>query len=426
MPGPLRWLFLDMNSFFASCEQQRDPSLRGKPIAVLPTMAETTCVIAASYPAKRFGISVGTSVREARERCPEIIFVPAGPGRYVEVHHAILAALDKHLYVDEVLSVDEVACRLTGHQTQVAEAHKIAHAIKAQIARDVGECLTSSLGLAPNRYLGKVASDMMKPDGLVTILPEELPHRLHTLKLRDLPGIGPRMEKRLRMHGIFTMEQLCALDTLRLRRIWGGVAGARLHAELRGVDLPPRPTETSSLGHQHVLAPAERTPEGGLWHAHKLLMKAAERMRRDGYYAQHLGLQVKLAPRPGQDWKLAGYIEAGLSFHQTQDTGLLLECLHALWAEHMAGYQPMRAPWRVGVLLGGLVPVAAHQLDFFTPARRPELMQAVDRINERFGRYTVTFGQLPTETRKTGMDKIAFGRIPRLDETVPTDKPRTC
>ena len=118
----LRWLVLDLNSFFASCEQQENPELRGKPVIVVPTMAETTCAIAASYPAKAFGIKTGTLVHEARRLCPDVQLVQAHHKLYVEYHHRILAAIDKHIPVEEVMSIDEVACRLDKVQQDPAVA----------------------------------------------------------------------------------------------------------------------------------------------------------------------------------------------------------------------------------------------------------------------------------------------------------------
>jgi len=134
----LRWLVLDLNSFFASCEQQEHPELRGKPVIVVPTMAETTCAIAASYPAKAFGIKTGTLVHEARRLCPDVQLVPAHHKLYVEYHHRILAAIDRHIPVEEVMSIDEVACRLDKVQQDPAVARTLALNISAKsIARSV-------------------------------------------------------------------------------------------------------------------------------------------------------------------------------------------------------------------------------------------------------------------------------------------------
>ena len=112
----LDWLMLDLNAFFASCAQQANPALRGKPVGVVPVKAETTCCIAASYEAKRFGVKTGTMVREARQMCPGIVFVKANPKLFTQYHHAILEAVESCLHIDKVLSIDEVACKLMGRE----------------------------------------------------------------------------------------------------------------------------------------------------------------------------------------------------------------------------------------------------------------------------------------------------------------------
>ena len=129
----LRWLVLDLNSFFASCEQQEAPELRGRPLIVVQTMAETTCAIAASYPAKALGIKTGTLVHEARRLCPDLKLVQANHKLYVEYHHRILRAIDEHIPVEEVMSIDEVACRLDKVQQHAALAQKLAREIKNEI-----------------------------------------------------------------------------------------------------------------------------------------------------------------------------------------------------------------------------------------------------------------------------------------------------
>jgi DNA polymerase IV len=129
----LRWLVLDLNSFFASCEQQEDPNLRGRSVIVVPTLAETTCAIAASYQAKALGIKTGTLVHEARRLCPDVNLVMAHHKLYVEYHHRILTAIDKRIPVEEVMSIDEVACRLDRIQQQPTVAHALARNIKREI-----------------------------------------------------------------------------------------------------------------------------------------------------------------------------------------------------------------------------------------------------------------------------------------------------
>jgi DNA polymerase-4 len=231
----LQWLFLDLNSYFASVEQELRPELRGRPVAVVPVMADTTCAIAASYEAKAFGIRTGTQIGEARRLCPGIVLVEARHEMYVDYHNRIVEAVERCVPVAAVMSIDEMAAHLIGREQPLFAALDLAHRIKASIRENVGSTLRCSIGLAPNRYLAKIASDMDKPDGLSALTPDLLSTALSQLTLRDLPGVGARMEKRLHESGIRTMPQLLALDREQMNKAWGGKAPdrrRRLRSEL--------------------------------------------------------------------------------------------------------------------------------------------------------------------------------------------------
>jgi len=256
----VNWLFLDLNSYFASVEQQEQPKLRGKPIAVVPCMAETTCCIAASYEAKAKGVKTGTLVAEARLICPGIEIVEARQKLYVEYHEAIKAAVETCVPITETVSIDEVACRLMGRSEQpVPVARALAQRVKQAIREQVGDTLRCSIGLAPNRMLAKVASNMQKPDGLTVLTSSGLPHSLYRLKPQDIPGIGGRMNQRLMARGVHTMEQLSALNVEQMRILWGGMAGERVWLWLRGADFTVPKSTHKSVGHQHVLPPKKAT-----------------------------------------------------------------------------------------------------------------------------------------------------------------------
>ena len=229
----------------------------------MQTLAETAVAIAASYAAKAYGIKTGTIVREARRLCPEVIPVKANHRLYSEYHERILAAVDTCLPVEKIMSIDEMACRLMGTERQVEAARALALKVKRALREQVGECLTCSIGIAPNVFLGKVGSDLKKPDGLVVITHDNLPEVLLGLELQDIYGIGKRMEERLHRAGIFTVAELWQASPMRLRRVWGGINGLLFHQMLHGVDIqPPSSRFAKSMGHQHVLEPELRTREG--------------------------------------------------------------------------------------------------------------------------------------------------------------------
>ena len=300
--GPLlNCLFVDMNSFFASVEQDARPELRGRPVGIVPMMADTTCCIAASYEAKAYGVKTGTEVAEAKRLCPGLVLVEARHKLYVEYHYRIVEAVESCLPVTAVLSVDEMACRLMGRERPLLAAMELGRRVKARILERVGPMMRSSVGLATNRYLAKVASDMEKPDGLVALPLDILPYALRQLALRDLPGIGSRMEKRLKAQNIHTMDDLLALDCERAGERWGSVLGERLWHWLRGEDFDmDEPEHLKSMSHQHVLAPEMRTPEKAWAVAHKLLHKAAMRMRAADLWAGSIGLAIGFAVPRGE------------------------------------------------------------------------------------------------------------------------------
>lgn len=399
----LHSLVVDFNSYFASVEQQLQPGLRGKPVAVVPVKAETTCCIAASYEAKKFGVKTGTRVSDARRLCRGLLIVEARPPLYVECHHKLIAAVESCIHVEEVWSIDEMLCELTGRLQQRDAACELALKIKKTIAAQVGTELRSSIGIAPNPFLAKTASDMQKPDGLVVIEPRELPQCLHRLELRDLCGIGANMEKRLRECGIQTVEQLCAAPKEILRKAWNGIEGERMYRALRGETVWRPSTNKSAVGHSHVLPPEERNPEAAFAVLNRLLQKAAMRLRKMGCFAGGMGVCVK-HPQHMQ-WS------DECAFFETQDTVELLRILRMLWQRRPQNSPP---PLAVGVTLFHLVGEGNRTPSLFEKgSARRDLNATIDALNERYGKNTVYFAGAHT-ARKSAPMRIAFNRVPDL------------
>lgn len=421
------FLHVDLNSFFASVEQELHPEYRDKPIAVVPTVAETTVAIAASYEAKALGISTGTRVADMKRICPEIILVQGDHSMYAEFSHKIHAAVERICPVAHVPSIDEVACQLIGREQEPPRARQIAMDIKQAIRDDVGKTLRCSIGMAPNRYLAKIASDMQKPDGLIGLLPSQLPRALVHLKLRDLPGVGARTEQMLLRKGITTMEQLLALDRQGFHNLWNSVWGDRMYHWLRGHhtgdDGAPLPNEMQqSLGHSHVLGPEHRTPQGSWAIAHKLLHKAAMRLRMETMCAGSLALTIRyqLNREQAEQKNKVKHHQSGIKhdgwgmearFPTCQDTLTLLEMLQKLWQQQPTGPEYQR-PFFVGVTLGRLINESEQQPTLFGDAdNRNELSRALDKLNLKYGHTTLHFaGMLPA--RESAPTRIAFTQIP--------------
>ncbi len=409
----LRCLFVDFNSYFASVEQQDDARLRGRPVGVVPVMAETTCCIAASYEAKAFGVKTGTPVWEARQKCPDIVMIEARPARYVEVHHQLMAAIEDCIHHEKAPSIDEVPCWLLGRERERRNAEAIAGNIKRTLLDRGFDAIRCSIGIAPNQFLAKTASDMQKPDGLTVLELSDLPHRLHPLELRDFCGIGPSMERRLHRAGIRSVEQLCAATREHLRAAWGGIEGERYWLQLRGFHLPAPKTQRGSVGHSHVLGPELRHYDGARSVLFKLLAKAAMRLRNEEFLAGGLSIRIRFV---GMDKRF----ERDLSFAPIDDTPTFLKLLgrelEALERALANGrWNPKRyPPLSVSVTLVQLESRGSVSGELMTERRRNrEMSEVLDKVNRRYGNNALYFGAMQNAlSQQAAPMRIAFGQIP--------------
>jgi DNA polymerase-4 len=426
-PDRFGFLHIDLNSFFASVEQQLHPEYRGRPTAVTATMADTGTIIAASYEAKAFGVKTGTKVGEAKRLCPGIALVNGNHTTYAKYSHEIAAVVEQVCPVAHTPSIDEMVCQLMGREQEPPRARQIALAIKQAIRDEVGETLRCSIGMAPNRYLAKIASDMQKPDGLIGLLPSQLPRAIAHLELRDLPGVGARTETRLHAKGIQSMAQLLSLDRNGMHALWDSVWGDRLYHWLRGGQTgddgaPVASDLQKSLGHSHVLGPEHRTQEGAWAVAHKLLHKAAMRLRMEHFHTSTLAVTLKFALTREEAARAAKlkHHTSGIKhsawgmearFRPCQDTLTLLDALKGIWGERPNGPEHQR-PFFVGVTMRNLLPDnEVPKMLFEEPGHRNELSATMDKLNLKFGHSTVHFaGMLPA--RDSAPTRIAFTQIP--------------
>jgi DNA polymerase IV len=412
----LRWLYVDFNSYFASVEQQLRPELRSKPVAVVAVETDSTSAIAASYEAKAFGIKTGTPIYEAKRLCPGLACVLARHERYVEFHHGLIEEIERHIPVTAVCSIDEVACRLMDNEISVERSTEIARSIKRGIANTIGPYMRCSIGIAPNRYLAKVGTELQKPDGMVVLRAEDLPQKLFSLKLRDLPGVGANIEHRIQKAGITDLPGLFALNPHQMRTIWGSIWGEKLWYLLRGMELPDEVTTRRSIGHSHVLAPELRDPIKAKDVARRLTLKAASRLRRMEYYAGAMSFSAQFENDTG--------VRAEERFYRAQDNKTFLDLLNKLWSQALRQSRGVRIR-QVSVTLSDLVANTDLQADLFANvpdadlavrSKSEKLSRAMDEINHRFGRDSVLMGMTPSQGKSFSGTKIAFTRIPDVDE----------
>lgn len=431
-PG-LKWLFFDLNSYFASVEQNENKRLMGRPVAVVPMDTPHTCAIAASYEAKAYGIKTGTIIRDARRMCPDLICVLARHDKYVEYHNRIISEVIKHTPINKIWSIDELSSRLPPARRTVDGATEIAMRIKRGLAENIGPAIKCSIGIAPNTLLAKIAGKMQKPDGLTILRQEDLPGPLLSLNLTDIPGIGTNMQRRLHRAGIFTMRQLWDSSPKQLRKIWSSVEGERFWYWLHGYDFEPPPQKGNvMIGHSRVLDPNLRAPEQARLMARRLLTKATYRLRRKGLYADTLCLGVRTVD--GLRWR------NDIRLHTpAQDPFTFLHHLDGLWSDmmndaahiqhqnkHSIGHGHGGVYFKkISTLLTGLREADSITGDIFdsrideldkTLKKRESLANALDSLQQKYQKETVWLGTVPKTLSGYVGTKIAFSRVPDSEE----------
>jgi DNA polymerase-4 len=240
-------IHVDMDAFYASVEQRDDPQLRGKPV-IVAWQAKRSVVCAASYEARAFGVHSAMPAMRAERLCPAAIFVSPDFTRYRAVSKSVRDIFKRHTDLIEPLSLDEAYLDVTENKTGLLTATLVARTIREQIREELN--LTASAGVAPNKFLAKLASDWRKPDGLFVIQPEEIDAFLLPLPVGRLPGVGKVTEEKLRKLGIQTVKDLRSFDLPLLEQHFGSY-GVRLHGLARGIDesavVPDRPTQSISV-----------------------------------------------------------------------------------------------------------------------------------------------------------------------------------
>lgn len=395
-------MFLDLNSYFASVEQQVRPELRGRPVGVVPMMVDTTCILASSYEAKACGVKTGTLIGDAKEKCPDIELVLARHTLYMHYHDRIIEAAESVLPVDKVKSVDEMQFKLIGKERESEEAVRIAKKMKRTIREKAGECMTCSVGIAPNAFLAKLATELQKPDGLVVLEAKDLPGRLLEFKLTDFTGINKKMAVRLNASGIFTSEALYDAGSKELAAAFGSVVGERWWYLLRGFEIDLPENKQKSLGNSHILPPEYRNEKGCREVLLRLIQKASMRLREEGLCAKSMQVYVRGRKKSWQ---------AGTRLDATNDTVGLNALFLEMWKD-----RDYVDPFGVGLTFSDLMPASGITPSLFDETEdRSQFNEAVDRLNKKFGKNTVYLAGMEG-ARNTAEERIAFGKTKLLSE----------
>jgi len=379
-------LHSDADAFFASVEQQANPALRGKPIAVVGSHGRTV-ITTRSYEARAFGIKTGMSLYEGRRLCPELIVVVGDNQKYQYTSSEI-----NKIYLDytpevESFGIDESWLDITHSIKLFGTPERIAYLIKARIKHRFG--ITCSIGIAPNKLLAKLASDYRKPDGVTRIRPEEVKRFLEFLPAAGLCGIGRKTAYQLKVMNLNTCGELGRCDEDRLIRKFGAVLGRRLKLMGQGIDDSPvipfgHEDPIKSVGHSSTL---ERDIDDPV-EIKRFLLQLSEmvgsRARRYGVTGKTVSLYVRYADffsSWGKQTTLKSYINLTDEIYRAA-----LGILNTVELQ-----QPVRL---LGVSLSNLKH-QAEQLPLFEEDRKKQAAtQAMDEVNEKFGNMSVTFGSL--------------------------------
>lgn len=420
---------LDMNSYFASVEQQENPAWRGKPLGVCEHLGGI--IIAASREAKKWGITTGTPVWEAKKIYPKIILTKTNASRYRYYADCMVDVVKQYTNHVEIYSIDEVFLDMTrvtnvgcGEYSEArvfSEAVAVALAIKADMKKKVGEWLTCSIGIAENKLLAKIASDMQKPDGLVLIHSNKFMTKLELymparavyvndlyqkLTLQDIPGIGRKQEKNLQALGIKTLLDLKNYPVSLLVASFGKIMGYHLHmmGQLKSSWKPVVSQDESikSIGHMYTLPKEYRNSEFFEPVLYKLCEMVAGRLRKQGLLGNVIQFYVRTEDH-------SSYGEAKKIGYYTQDgREIFLEAMNIFDMCVNNSQKPLIK--LIGITVSRLVPFSGQRSLFGFDEKLNRINKSLDMINKKYGNFTVC--RFPVRLAgNVFRDSIGFGRI---------------
>ncbi len=377
-------MHIDMNAFFAAVEQQSNPALRGRPVAVVGSQ-QRTIILTSSYEAREFGVKTGMTLYEARQKCPQLQLVKANNRLYTDVSSQIMLIFQDYTPLVEIFSVDEAFLDVSGSLHYFGSVARIAYLIKSRIKARFG--ITCSVGIAPNKLLAKLASDMHKPDGLTLVQPNEVRDLLEDLPIEDICGIGRKTTQKLNLLGIFTCGELGRFSVTKLKQQFG-VVGERLAFMGRGIDpsavlSPDQEADVKTVGHSMTLRKDISSREDIARFLLQLTEMVGRRARRYGVSGRTVTLTIRHT-----DFST-------FSRQQIQPAPISRseEIYHAALCifDRLLLTQPIRL---LGVRLSNLQ-YRDRQLSLLLEERLQEqLTESLDRVNDRHGEFTVMSGNL--------------------------------
>ena len=377
-------LHVDMDAFFASVEQRRNPRLRGRPVGVCGKPPRTV-VVSASYEARAFGVHAAMPLFEARRRCPGLLWVEGDLRRYIAASIRVMGILREYSPHIEVASIDEAFLDLTHSHLLFPSPREAAEAIKKRIFDGLG--LTCSVGVGPNKLIAKLAGSQGKPDGLMVISDAEVPHFLDNLPIGQLRGIGPKREAALRSLGILSCGDLGRFPANILKKRFG-LLGGRLHQMGLGIDETPviplgQEPDPKSFG--HFLTLPQDTDDSKVISGFLLRLseQVGRRLRRNGLQGRRVILTIRFSDFSAltRQKSSADPLNSGKEIYR-----LALSTWNSIGEK-----RPVRL---LGVTVSNLERPSNQVPLFSLPNKSAALWEAMDRVNDKYGDFTLTWGSL--------------------------------
>jgi len=402
--NPPRIMHVDLNSCFAMIEQQANPLIRRKPVAIAAYDTPRGAVIASSYEAKQSGIKLGVNVREARLLCRDVIVLMPDPDKYFDAHRRFKKVLLNYTDTVTPKSVDEFVIDFSGSLAiqRGKSLVDVGHEIKADVKAALGEYITVNVGIGPNRFLAKVAAGLHKPDGLDVITGETIREVYAQLDLMDLPGINTRYKARLNIAGIYTpLQVLDAPLPLLKKQVFKSINGYYWYLRLRGHEIDGVDFGRKSYGQQYALGDRTTDREKLSRLLMKLCEKTGRRLRGNGYIAEGIYLWLSFEDRTywakGKDTKTDMYATQDIYLHAQR---LLNQALI-----------PARVT-NLGVTVYKLKPSSPEQLGLFDGTRldTKSLARAADLVNDEYGEFTIVPATM-ANMQDVILKRVAFGSV---------------
>jgi len=393
-------MHIDLNSCFATVEQQARPMLRNRPVVIVNRRTESTSIVTASYEAKAFGVKVGMRVKDAKKLVPGLIVLESDPAKYRYVYHKMMSIMKRYSPHITMKSIDEGAIdfSLTTDIIRNRDLVDVGHEMKLRLKEEIGRAMRCNVGISTNRFLAKTAASLHKPDGLDIIDHSNLRLVFATLKLTDLTGIAGRNERRLNAVGIYTpLEFLDTNAHILHAMVFKSILGEQWYQRLRGYEVDDVTHELKTIGRQYVLEDRNLPHVAILQRLHHLCESVGARLRSQGKRARGVLVYAKTTER--------GYWHArhmcDLPFFSD---GAIYAQASMLFAGVPAGI------YEIGVSCYELSDSVDDQLSLFGDqlAREQQVTEAIDAINKRFGDRTIHVA----DTLGTGShvkQKIPFG-----------------